>query len=403
MDSPSFQVLSLCAGIAGIDLGFKLAVPGARTVCYVENEATACEKLVARMEDGALDEAPIWTNLKTFDGKPWRGRIHCLTSGYPCQPFSCAGKQRGTKDPRHLWPHVARIIREVEPEWVFLENVANHLRIGFRQVAQELRAMGYGIEAGLFSAAEVGAPHLRKRLFVLAHASRHERAGSFGQDGGGRRIREAGDALADAKHGIESERTRSTGRQSGQRASERSGIGVGGEDVAYTRRESETRRSGLPGKQDRRWAFGQPAGSDFSVADTEQSRRNGSARQGFREVGPALQATRFGSERGAVADAGSSGREAAADSRQRTSTNREASARVTRRGLSLFPPGPEDLESWRELLADHPALEPAIRRAPNGSAPRVDRLRTLGNGVVPLVAALALRTLGALHSENAAG
>jgi len=88
VDTHTFQVLSLCAGIGGIDLGLKLALPGARTVCYVENEATACEKLVARIEDGALDDAPIWSDLKTFDCKPWRGRVHCVTGGYPCQPFS---------------------------------------------------------------------------------------------------------------------------------------------------------------------------------------------------------------------------------------------------------------------------------------------------------------------------
>src|SRR4051794_20475467 len=91
VDPHTFHVLSLCAGIGGIALGLKLALPHARTICYVENEATAAEKLVARMEDGALDEAPIWTNIKTFAGEPWRGRVHCLTAGYPCQPFSSAG------------------------------------------------------------------------------------------------------------------------------------------------------------------------------------------------------------------------------------------------------------------------------------------------------------------------
>ena len=94
-----------------------------------------------------------------------RGR---LTAGYPCQPFSVAGKRRGADDPRHLWPHVARIIGEVEPPFVFLENVAHHLRLGFPEVASGLVGMGYRLAAGLFTAAEVGAPHKRERLFILA-------------------------------------------------------------------------------------------------------------------------------------------------------------------------------------------------------------------------------------------
>src|SRR5262249_54028738 len=135
------RILSLCAGYGGIDLGLELALPGARTVCYVEREATAAGLLVSRFEDGPLDPAPIWSDVKTFDGRPWRGAVDIVVAGYPCQPFSCAGKQLGTKDPRHLWPDVARIIRQVQPEQVFLENVDAHLRLGFLEVAQSMGRM----------------------------------------------------------------------------------------------------------------------------------------------------------------------------------------------------------------------------------------------------------------------
>lgn len=102
MDSRPFTVLSLCAGVGGLDLGVRLAEPAARTVCFVEIEAYACAILAARMAENALDPAPVWTNLRTFDGKPWRGTVDCITAGYPCQPFSVAGKQRGAEDPsRH--------------------------------------------------------------------------------------------------------------------------------------------------------------------------------------------------------------------------------------------------------------------------------------------------------------
>ena len=92
--------MSLCSGVGGIELGFKLAVPSCRAICYIENEAFACGILKARMQDKILDQAPIWTDLRTFDGKPWRGKVDCLTGGYPCQPFSVAGKslEKKTQD-----------------------------------------------------------------------------------------------------------------------------------------------------------------------------------------------------------------------------------------------------------------------------------------------------------------
>ena len=160
--------LSLCSGAGGLDLGLTIALPGYRAVGHVERETFAAATLVARMEDASLDQAVVWDDVGTFDGRPWRGAVDIVTAGYPCQPFSVAGKRRGADDQRHLWPHVARIIVEVEPPFVFLENVAHHLRLGFPEVASGLVGMGYKLAAGLFTAAEVGAPHKRERLFILA-------------------------------------------------------------------------------------------------------------------------------------------------------------------------------------------------------------------------------------------
>lgn len=166
-----FNGLSLCAGYAGLDLGLHIAEPAYRTVCYVEREAHAASTLVARMEDAALAPALIWDDLKSFDGSPWRGRVHILTAGYPCQPFSFSGKRKGRDDPRHLWPEVARIAAEVQPEWIFVENVEGHLNLGFTEVIRSLRGLGYDAKAGLFSAREAGASHRRGRIFILAHAN----------------------------------------------------------------------------------------------------------------------------------------------------------------------------------------------------------------------------------------
>lgn len=169
VDHHSLNILSLCAGVGGLDLGIRVAQPNARAVCFVEIEAFACEILATRMEDKSLDEAPAWTDLRSFDGKPWRGIVDCITAGYPCQPFSVAGKQKGKDDPRHLWPDVYRIVWEIRPRLCFFENVPGHLRLGLEQVHNDLRELGYRVKAGLFSAAEVAASHKRERLFILAY------------------------------------------------------------------------------------------------------------------------------------------------------------------------------------------------------------------------------------------
>ena len=164
------NVLSLATGAGGLDLGVRLALGNARTVCAVEIEAYACEILAERMEEGRLDDAPIWSDLRSFDGRPWRGVVDLVVGGYPCQPFSLAGKRKGADDPRHLWPHVARVVREVRPGAVFFENVLGHVSLGLDLVVRELCEMGFRVEAGVFSAAEVGAPHRRRRVFILGLA-----------------------------------------------------------------------------------------------------------------------------------------------------------------------------------------------------------------------------------------
>lgn len=170
------NVLDLCSGIGGLALGLRLVVPDARTVCYVEREAFCCEVLATQMEAGRLDPAPVWTDLGTFDGVPWRGAVDLVTAGFPCQPFSAAGKRLGTRDDRWLWPHIARILREVRPTLVFLENVPGLVRRGLAHVLATLAEEGFAAEWDLFSAGEVGAPYLRRRIFVLAaHPDRGRR------------------------------------------------------------------------------------------------------------------------------------------------------------------------------------------------------------------------------------
>ena len=160
--------LGLCAGNGGLSLGLRLAVPSARAICLVEREAVVVADLVAKMEAGLLDEAPIWTDLATFDGRPWRGAVDLVSAGFPCQPFSAAGRVKGTKDERWLWPEIERVVRECEPAAVFIENVPGLVLHGLHDILDSLAKLGFNARWSLFSAAEIGAPHIRDRLFLLA-------------------------------------------------------------------------------------------------------------------------------------------------------------------------------------------------------------------------------------------
>jgi len=161
-------VLSLCTGYGGIERGLDLAGVEHQVIAHVEIEAFAIANLVAKMEAGKLDAAPVWSNLKTLPVEPFRDRVDILTGGYPCQPFSAAGKRLGEEDPRHLWPYIRDIIRAVRPVRCFFENVEGHISLGLREVISDLESLGYKVAWGIFSAREVGAPHQRKRVYILA-------------------------------------------------------------------------------------------------------------------------------------------------------------------------------------------------------------------------------------------
>jgi len=161
--------LALCSGVGGLELGVRIATRGNfRVVCHVEREAYAAATLVARMEDEAMDRAPVWDDLATFDGRPWRGLVDCITAGIPCQPYSLAGPRAGHADERALWPELVRIVEECEPAFVFIENVPDFLK-HFEPVWSCLSGVGFQFAPPLLqTAAACGAPHLRRRVFILA-------------------------------------------------------------------------------------------------------------------------------------------------------------------------------------------------------------------------------------------
>ncbi|QYX56818.1 DNA cytosine methyltransferase [Roseovarius sp. SCSIO 43702] len=352
--------LSLCAGGGGLDLGLMLAEPGYHTRAFVEWEDWPRAVLIAAQRAGYFAPASIWDDLRSFDARLFRGAFDTVLAGYPCQPFSAAGNRGGADDPRHLWPEVARIIRECNPEWVFLENVAGHVTLGLETVLRELWDMDYTPAAGLFSAAEVGAPHQRLRIFILAHtdgsASRHREL----QPGGEQRLHPQGRSAGAGHHQL-----------------------VDAEGDGW-----RERRSGAELRLGREAA---PASAGSAMADTGRTELEGQ-QPGQRDP------RRWEVPDGYPALSG---------------------------GTGLHPPGPGDPAGWAAILAARPDLAPALglsdclawagrlaaypespgaaaaqsalRRMADGLAHRARALRLLGNGVHPLAAAYAWRSLAAAH------
>ena len=168
------QILSLCTGIGGLDLGLHAGLRSVgrspRTVCMVEREAFCVSVLGKAIEKGRMDECPIWCGDLRDLPLGELPAIDWITGGYPCQPFSASGKRMGREDPRHLWPDILNAIRTLQPQGLFFENVAGHLTLGLDSILQDLERCGFRSAFGLFSAEEVGAPHGRERVFVLSLA-----------------------------------------------------------------------------------------------------------------------------------------------------------------------------------------------------------------------------------------
>jgi DNA (cytosine-5)-methyltransferase 1 len=161
--------ISLCTGLAGIESGLSDI---AKPVCYVEREAFNAAWLASKITSKELPEAPIWSDLRYFDARPFANKVDLVTAGYPCQPYSRAGKRAGTEDSRNLWPQVLRVLKETKAWLLFCENVREHCTNGLQQVLEELSDERFNVEWGTFSAKETGAPHIRERLFFVAYSDK---------------------------------------------------------------------------------------------------------------------------------------------------------------------------------------------------------------------------------------
>ena len=311
MDTYTERVLSLYSGGGGLDIGFKLAVPNARTVCYVERELPAIGVLAKAMERGLVDDAPIWSDSSTFDSKPWIGKVDWVIGGFPCQPWSVAGSRKGEEDERWLWDDIRNIVSTIQPKGIFLENVPGLITgHGIDSILGSLSELGYDARWGNVKASDTGATHRRARVFILAY--------------------KPGITMVNPskkRYGVEEEQIQPRGNTS---------FDAGMEKLEHTDSEQ----------------------SNEMELYIENTVRTGSG-----------------------------------DARKEEYIS-----------LPNFPPGPE-FEGWREIIREEPRIAPALEKATlepdlrgvaDGTAiglHRIDRLRILGNGVVPLQAAYAFRVL----------
>ncbi|MDW5417467.1 DNA cytosine methyltransferase [Iodobacter sp. CM08] len=329
--------LALFAGAGGGILGGKLL--GWRTVCAVERDAYAAQVLAQRQNDGCLAPFPIWSDVCSFDGRPWQGIVGVISGGFPCQDISAAGSGTGIDGERSgLWREMARIISEVRPSFVLVENSPMLVSRGLALVISDLAKMGYDAQWGCISASDLDAPHKRDRIWILAHSNSMWKLQSSGQ-------------LKECRHGISKcsenvEHSISTRWGEGRKNNKGDERDKPSSTSKYTYKVANATRF----KQERIWAIksrqsNRSSNGGENVAYTNRQR---SSRQGesFQPVHPT--------------------------SNSNKKTNRPINVCISR--------------EW--------PTEPRVGRVVNGLAYRVDRIKALGNGQVPRVAATAQHILG---------
>ena len=428
--------LSLFTGYGGFSLGLRLAGIPTRTVMYVEWERYPQEIIKARIKDGYLDDAPIWGDISTLDGEQLRGVVDLITAGFPCQPHSVAGLKRGAGDERNLWPETLRVIREVGPRYVILENVPGLLSAPTDggapayggTVVGELASLGYSIHWQTIGADDVGAPHRRKRWWCIGVLADPVSTGISGgdqrgfstsrpetgeqQDGQGASNQlsdggETDDELADAEyegssrprsrdescvtqHGTvypsaeagvaDSDSNGTEWDQSQHRAGSRAKLG--GEELADSERGSRVQAANPSVRQ----------GREARVEERVWQDRSGDIRYNANDSS--------GGSDSELADSTESGLEGVgANGHQEGWQEPFRPVGLSSRTIPTWPPSPKDTDGWATLLAERPDLAPALdkeiesrlRGVDHGRSHRVDELKALGNGIVPAVVAEFLR------------
>ena len=413
-EKEKLKVLSLFAGIGGIDLGLE-STGRFETIQFVEFDAF-CQHILRRH----WPDVPIWGDVKTFDPDSC-GDIDLLCGGYPCQPFSVAGKQKGTEDDRHLWPRMFEIIKHKRPTWVLCENVPGHVNLGLDQVLFDLESEGYSWQTFVLGAVAVDAPHRRQRLFIVANTNRNGKKWNQSKNGQRRRVNKSSTDVANTDNTRDrtSQRRTEQNRQThdeGQEKQPQSKSGGHSTDVANTDSRSggrrRTKQSSGENKHGRLHttqeeqakhdirsetvgcdtirgeaedvANTQDIGHVLSAHEGEQARRSARCGKGqkttdnfdgessTRDVSDTI------SERGCSGQTGNQDAEDVGEQPRGT----EHGERSIERGLGGMVDG---VPSWLD--------EPDIPRVTTNQVGRTQRLKALGNAVVPQVIAHIARAI----------
>jgi len=372
--------LALFAGAGGGILGGHLL--GWRTVCAVEWEQYPASVLCARQNDGLLPPFPIWDDVQTFDGKPWREIVDVVSGGFPCTDISAAGKGAGIDgEASGMWREMARIIHEVRPKFVFVENSPMLTSRGLGRVLGDLASMGFNARWGVLGAADVGANHQRDRIWIVAkrpehlpHAQ-HDRIGRWEQQ----------------QKSIKKEiiaNTRCKSERPNERLQPTSQISIGEDASIVCGKVSNSTIHGLHNEenkcilesQGRNKLQSQQSRDTSDVANTSELFSYGGNDNG-----------RISMERESQSE---SGNNSGPQNMANTSSLGQQRQRQHEQSINS-----KTSSNWQTNIiepistSDFWAIEPNVGRVVNGVASRVDRLKAIGNGQVPLCAATAWRIL----------
>jgi len=335
--------VDLCSGIGGFALGFdwaKLSKP----VLFCDIEPWSRQILKKHWPD-----VPIATDVKELANDP-NGLIpdcDILTAGYPCQPFSQAGKRRGSEDDRHIWPHIFSIVKTKRPSWCVFENVYGHVTLGLNEVLSDLERESYATRPFVVPACATDAPHRRDRLWIICRNvadtdNARDRTPECSTDQIGQKVKQ------------------------GQKEQPQSKSSRSSQDVGDTKNErceewSDVEREGAENKQEQRLGFrGKPSGSGQDVAYTSSTRLQG--REQLRENEKQTETRRKGSDGSA--------------SKRSNDARRKANFWFSEPRMGGMVNG---ISTWLDEPRDTPRVSTEV---PN----RAKRLKGLGNAIIPQIA-----------------
>jgi DNA (cytosine-5)-methyltransferase 1 len=369
-------VIAFCAGYGGIERGLDLAGLEHRVIAYVEIEAFAIANLVNKMEAGQLPPAPIYTDLKTFPAHLFRDRVDLITGGYPCQPFSAAGQRKGADDPRHLWPYILDHINQLDLFDASLKTSRDTYRLDSPEVIERLGRRMVTEQRGEYSQRLKSAHRIRESESISADMGNSEHYGSSTSEIGGGASSTSNNTTQGQNEAIKSQRASQPdcgGDLSGAADmghSQNNRCAGCRETIKRERSENHIKRP----DQDLRW---QSQRSSQTLADSEGKFSKRRIAEGVASWKPEEAI----GDRGAfesVADTICSRSETGIPGQERYNKERDARVSINCGG---------EHGRWQIGMPWPP--EPGVGRVVDGCADRVDRIRLLGNAVVPQTAAKA--------------